>query len=158
LFPDEPLLALKINFTASAPDTEILPGKLLLNIINGVYDSVNQVKIIFETQFDVRVIYYKSISNADPKSLGKYNPSNDIFKRCEKPPYGLRLNNASILPAVRELVYGDYKFQQVFDWSGHVGDWSEKWDAGLEWWGCHAITSYSSQDNKFVVATASTTD
>ncbi|KAG2386448.1 hypothetical protein C9374_002192 [Naegleria lovaniensis] len=161
----------KIYFT----NTSLLEGKgislgrILLNMVNGWFKTMKgPITLEFQLQNSemTRIIHYDKMDHKmQPLSVTKsYQASNDIFKRCGHPPYGLR--NTSTLQSIRKKIYGTYNFIHALDWKDHVessehSQWSEFWEMGQEWWGCHAITTCAMTEDdelKFVIATASATD
>ncbi|EFC36800.1 predicted protein [Naegleria gruberi] len=149
---DIPELApLSVKLSSNDSNQPISYGKLFLLMMN---DKLKYCEIsnTFET------IRFDSFPKFKPQKT-KLSPANDIFKLCENPPYGIKNKNSLNLTKIRSDIYGDYKSLESYNWESHLEtEWSSFWEAGKEWWGTYAHSSYFPIRNLFIIAFASTTD
>jgi len=87
---------------------------------------------------------------------------NDIFDQSKSPPYGMRGDATVDIEEIRLELYGEASLPiESYDWASNISDssaWSNYWHSGLEWWGCHCISSFNVEDMNYVVGSSSTTD
>ncbi|EFC37099.1 predicted protein [Naegleria gruberi] len=103
---------------------------------------------------EIVISFNETLQNAEPEEGWE-----NIFKDCSSPPYGMQDASKETQNLI-EYLYGNNS--EHYSWNHYLqnGDetWSRYWCTGMEFWGCHAMTSYNYDKEVFIVASASTSD
>jgi len=108
------------------------------------------------------ILKYHWISNK-PHEEDNYRMC-DIFRYCARPPdsfylrQGLQEKLEQRIEMLRAELYNNFDRVHTIDWSSTLSRkhcWSIQFQAGLEWWGAFAFTTYNMEKEWFIVATAS---
>ncbi|EFC45838.1 predicted protein [Naegleria gruberi] len=135
-------------------------GKGLVMMFNDFkeIESTHSIAISASGIEDSVAFYSEILRNAKPNEMWS-----DIFAKCSNPPYGLRINTTEDIANLITEYYNDHDGScENYCWDEYLlegnSSWSLYWLSGAEWWGCYSLTSYDFTKERFVVATASTTD